>query len=363
MLVFSLFPLPSRGARKLSGNPRRFRCAALLGGVLLLTGLSFGFDDQAAAQQVVRVGFFPNITHAQALVGQSQGAFEKALGPRVRVEWKAFNAGPSAVEALFANAIDLTYIGPSPTISGYVQSHGEALRVIAGASSGGASLVVRAGANIHSAKDFRGKKIATPQLGNTQDVALRAWLHANGLNTVDKGGEVQVIPTENPNQLPLFLSGRLDAAWAPEPWATRLVQDAHATVFVDERKLWPNGQFVAAHLVVSTKFLREHPDVVKTWLRTHVEVTGWIATHPAEARTTVNAEIQKLTGKALPADELNEAFTHLTITYDPIRTSLLTSAQRSFDAGFLRHPPDLSNLYDLTLLNQVLAEKGKKKIQ
>jgi NitT/TauT family transport system substrate-binding protein len=315
-----------------------------------------------SAQQVVRVGFFPNITHAQALVGQAQGAFEKQLGPGVRVEWKAFNAGPSAIEALFANAVDLTYIGPSPTISGFVQSHGEALRVIAGASSGGASLVVRAGEDIHSAKDFHGKKIATPQLGNTQDVALRAWLHANGLNTVDKGGDVEVIPTENPNQLPLFLSGNLDAAWAPEPWATRLVHDAHATVFLDERKLWPNGQFVAAHLVVSTKFLKDHPDLVKKFLRAHVELTDWIAAHPADARAALNGEIQKLTGKALPADELSDAFTHLTITYDPIRTSLVTSAQRSFDAGFLRRPPDLANLYDLTLLNQVLAEKGKKKI-
>ncbi|HEY0796033.1 MAG TPA: ABC transporter substrate-binding protein [Acidisarcina sp.] len=320
------------------------------------------FQSSLAAQQVVRVGFFPNITHAQALVGQAQGTFEKQLGPGVRVEWKAFNAGPSAIEALFANAIDLAYIGPSPTISGFVQSHGEALRVIAGASSGGASLVIRAGENIHSAKDFHGKKIATPQLGNTQDVALRAWLHANGLNTVDKGGDVQVIPTENPNQLPLFLSGRLDAAWAPEPWATRLVHDGHATIFLDERRLWPNSQFVAAHLVVRTKFLGDHPDLVKKWLRVHVELTDWINAHPAEARTTLNAEVQKLTSKSLPPDELSEALTHLTITYDPFRTSLVTSAQRSFDAGFLRHPPDLSNLYDLTLLNQVLAEKGKKKI-
>lgn len=233
----------------ISGNPERFLRAARLWAALLSICSTVGYANRAAAQQVVRVGFFPNITHAQALVGQSQGAFEKALGPGVRVEWKAFNAGPSAIEALFANAIDLTYIGPSPTISGYVQSHGEALRVIAGVSSGGASLVVRSGANIQSAKDFHRKKIATPQLGNTQDVPLRAWLHANGLNTVDKGGDVQVIPTENPNQLPLFLSGRLDAAWAPEPWATRLVHDGHATVFLDERKLWPNGQFVAGILL------------------------------------------------------------------------------------------------------------------
>lgn len=336
-------------------------------GRLLLASLlpSFVFlcSIQMTAQQVVRVGFFPNITHAQALVGRAQGSFDRALGPTVHIDWKAFNAGPSAIEALFSNAIDLAYIGPSPTINGYSQSHGEALRVIAGASSGGASLVVRSGANISKAQDFHGKRIATPQLGNTQDVALRSWLHANGLNTVDKGGDVQVIPTDNPNQLPLFLSGRLDAAWAPEPWATRLVHDAHATVFLDERKLWPDGKFVAAHLIVSTSFLRSHPDLVKKWLRAHVEVTEWINAHPDEARTTLNEQIQKLTGKTLPAVELNEAFGHLTITYDPLRASLLTSAQHSFDAGFVRRTPDLSNLYDLTLLNQVLTEKRKRTIE
>jgi NitT/TauT family transport system substrate-binding protein len=333
--------------------------------IALLLSITFFWTaalPSLTAQQTIRVGFFPNITHAQALVGQAQGTFEKALGPSVHIEWKAFNAGPSAIEALFANAIDLAYIGPSPTISGYMQSHGEALRIIAGASSGGASLVVRAGANIHKPQDFHGKTIATPQLGNTQDVALRAWLHANGLSTVDKGGDVRVIPTENPNQLPLFLSGRLDAAWAPEPWATRLIHDAHATVFLDERTLWPGGQFTAAHLIVGTKFLHDHPGLVKTWLRAHVESTDWINAHPAEAKILLNAQIQRLTGKALPAEDLNEAFGHLTITWDPVRSSLLTSAQHSFDAGFLKHPPDLSNLYDLTLLNQVLAEKGKRQI-
>jgi NitT/TauT family transport system substrate-binding protein len=314
------------------------------------------------AQQVVRVGFFPNITHPQALVWQAQGAFEKSLGPSVRIEWKAFNAGPSAIEALFAGAIDLTYIGPSPTISGFTQSHGEALRVIAGASSGGASLVVRAGSGITKPSDFHGKKVATPQLGNTQDVALRAWLHANGLKTIDKGGDVQVLPTANPDQLTLFLKGGLDAAWAPEPWASRLVHDGHGQLFLDERKLWPNGQFVAAHLIAGTRFLQQHPDLVKRWLDAHVAVTDWINAHPADARSVLNQQIQKLTGKALPLDVLNDAYSRLTVTYDPLRSSLVTSAQRAYDAGFLRRPPDLSQLYDLKLLNQVLVEKGKKPI-
>jgi NitT/TauT family transport system substrate-binding protein len=314
----------------------------------------------ATAQLPVRVGYFPNISHSQALVGRQQGAFEHSLGPGYRVEWKQFNAGPSAIEAIFADALDMTYIGPSPTLNGYIQSHGEALRVVAGATSGGASLVVREGAGIYKASDFRGKRVASPQLGNTQDVALRAWLYSQGLAPTDKGGDVQVLPLANADQLTLFLKGQLDAAWAPEPWPTRLIHEGHGRLFLDERKLWPNGQFVSAQLIVRTEFLRQHPEVVKQWLRTHVEVTDWINAHPAEARKLLNVAIQKDTGKSLPAAELDEAFGRLTPTWDPLRASLGASAQASVQAGLLHRLPDLSKLYDLTLLNQVLAEKKKR---
>jgi len=286
------------------------------------------------------------------------------MGSNVKIEWKSFNAGPSAIEALFAGAIDMTYIGPNPTISGYVRSQGEALRVVAGASSGGAALVVRNDSGISKAADFHGKKVASPQLGNTQDVALRAWLKANGLKTTDKGGDVQVVPLANPDQLTLFLKKDLDAAWAPEPWATRLIREGNGRLFLDERTLWPNGQFVCANLIVSAKFLKEHPDVVKNWLRAHVELTDWIKVHLPEAKRLLNQQIQKETGKALPDGTLDEAFGRLQVTYDPLRSSLMNSAKSAFDAGFLgRQMPDLSNLYEVSLLNQVLAEKGKKAIQ
>jgi NitT/TauT family transport system substrate-binding protein len=326
---------------------------------ILLSGFAVGQD-----QLTVRVGAFPNITHPQAMVGKANGAFEKALGANVRIEWKSFNAGPSAIEALFAGAIDMTYIGPNPTISGYVRSGGEALRVVAGASSGGAALVVRNDSSITKPSDFHGKKVASPQLGNTQDVALRAWLRANGLKTTDKGGDVQVIPLANPDQLTLFLKKDLDASWAPEPWATRLIREGNGRLFLDERTLWPNGQFVCANLIVNTKFLKEHPEVVKTWLRAHIELTDWINGHLPEAKRLLNQQIRKETGKALPDGVLDEAFARLQVTYDPLRTSLLTSAKSAYDAGFLgRQMPDLSNLYDLSLLNQVLSEKGKKAVQ
>lgn len=336
---------------------RKLLAASVL--AVFLSAVAFG---QSAV--TVRVGAFPNITHPQAMVGKANGAFEKAMGSKVRIEWKSFNAGPSAIEALFAGAIDLTYIGPNPTISGYVRSGGEALRVIAGASSGGAALVVRNDAGINQAADFHGKKVSSPQLGNTQDVALRAWLRANGLKTADKGGDVQVIPLANPDQLTLFLKKDLDAAWAPEPWATRLIREGNGRLFLDERTLWPNGQFVCANLIVSTKFLKDHPELVKSWLRAHVELTEWINGHLPEAKKLLNQQIQKETGKALPDAVLDEAFGRLQVTYDPLRSSLLTSAKSAFDAGFLgRQMPDLANLYDLSLLNQILSEKGKKVVQ
>jgi NitT/TauT family transport system substrate-binding protein len=318
----------------------------------------------ASGQTVVRVGAFPNITHPQAMVGKSQGWFEKALGSNVKIEWKSFNAGPSAIEALFAGALDMTYIGPNPAITGYVRSQGEALRVVAGATSGGAALVVRNDAGIQKPEDFHGKRVASPQMGNTQDVALRAWLKAHGMKSTDKGGDVTVMPLANPDQLTLFQKKELDAAWAPEPWATRLIKEGNGRLFLDERDLWPKGEFVTAHLIVSTKFLREHPDVVKNFIRAHVELTDWINSHLPEAKKLLNAQIQKETGKALSPALLDEAFGRLQVTYDPLRNSLLTSARSAYEAGFLgKAQPDLSGMYDLTLLNQVLAEKKLKAVQ
>ena len=322
----------------------------------LLLGFFLALAAQGLGQTVIRVGAFPNITHPQAMVGKANGYFEKAMGPNVKIDWKSFNAGPSAIEALFAGAIDMTYIGPNPTISGYVRSQGEALRVVAGAASGGAALVVRADSGIQKPEDFHGKRVASPQQGNTQDVALRSWLKAHGMKSMDKGGDVQVMPMANPDQLTLFLRKDLDAAWAPEPWATRLIRDGNGRLFLDERDLWPKGQFVVTNLIVSTKFLQEHPDLVKNWIRANVELTDWINKNLPEAKKLLNQQIQKETGKALSAGLLDEAFTRIEVTYDPLRNTLLTSAHSAFDAGFLgKQMPDLSRLYDLTLLNQVLA--------
>jgi len=311
-----------------------------------------------SSASVIRVGYFPNITHSQALIGLARGDFQEALGPDVTIQATQFNAGPSVIEALFAGQIDLAYIGPNPAINGYVKSKGEALRIVGGATSGGAALVVGVDSGIKTASDLDGKKLASPQLGNTQDVALRNYLIANGLNTKEKGGTVEVIPTQNPDILDLFKRGQIDGAWVPEPWASRLVIEANGVVLVDERDLWPDGDFVTAHIIVSAKFLNEHPDMVKAWLKAHVEITQWEQANPEEAKVLLNAEIEKATGKKLADDVLDQAWGRLRPTWDPISASLVESANAAYAAGFLQEKPNLDGIYDLTLLNEVLKEKG-----
>jgi NitT/TauT family transport system substrate-binding protein len=313
---------------------------------------------------VIRVGHFPNITHSQAVIGHANGWFDKALESAAKVDWKIFNAGPSEIEAIFADQLDLTYVGPNPAITGYVRSQGQALRIIAGATSGGAALIVRADSGIQKPEDFHGKKVASPQLGNTQDVALRAWLGAHGMIPTEKGGDVQVIPVANADQLTLFVKKEIDAAWAPEPWASRLIREANGRLFLDERTLWPNGKFVTTLLVVRTAFLRQHRDLVKKWVRAHVELTDWIAKNQPEAKMVLNKELAKETGKPLATGVLDDSFSRLEITFDPIRSSLFTSAKQAFDAGFLgREQPNLNGIYDLTILNEVLREKGRPPVR
>ncbi|GIV04322.1 MAG: lipoprotein [Fimbriimonadales bacterium] len=316
-------------------------------------------SPQDAKKVTLRLGYFPNLTHAQPIVGIALGTFTSTLGPNVQLETKAFNAGPAAIEALFAGEIDAAYIGPNPAINGYVKSNGRALRIVAGSASGGVQFVVRSDSGITSPKDLAGKKIATPQLGNTQDVALRAYLIANGLAPREQGGNVTVIPTSNPETINLFKKREIDGAWVPEPWATRLVKEAGGRVFLDERDLWPNRDFVITHLIVSTKFLEANPQVVENLIRAHVEVTEWINENPQEAQRIVNAGILQTTGAQLPADVLTEAWTHLRFTYDPIASSLKKSASDAFRLGYLADKePDLSGIYDLTLLNKILKANG-----
>ncbi len=308
---------------------------------------------------VVRAGHFPNITHAQAIVGKATGRFRDALGDRADIQWKVFNAGPSAMEALFAGELDLTYVGPNPAINAYVQSAGKALRVVAGACSGGAALVVRSDVPYRRPSDLNGRSLATPQLGNTQDVAARHFLLGHGMDWVERGGKVRVIPIANPDQLTLFKKREIDAAWTVEPWVSRLVHEAGGRVVLDEKDEWPDGRYVTTHLVVATPFLEAHPDLVRDWIAEHVRITDWIREHREDALAVVNARIKADTGKALPIEILRSAIERLDLTDDPVRPSLLVSAQRAYELGFLRDRPSLEGIYDLRLLNEVRASLGR----
>src|SRR6266513_4257291 len=307
----------------------------------------------------LNLGYFPNLTHAVALVGVERGTFKSALGSNVKLETKTFNAGPALIEALFAGDIDIGYVGPNPAINGYVKSHGQALRIIAGAASGGALLIVRPGANIQTAKDLANKKLADPQLGGTQDVSLRYYLQQNGLKAADKGGNVQIIPTDNPTILTLFKQGKIDGAWVPEPWATRLIVEGNGRVLVDERTLWPDGKFVTTNVVVRKAFLDAHPDLVNKFLQAHIDTIQYVLSNPGSAKSIVNAQIKLITGKALPSKEIDLAYNNLDITYDPLTSTLQESANRAFALGFLGSTnPNLTGIYYLGPLNQVLASKG-----
>jgi NitT/TauT family transport system substrate-binding protein len=337
--------------RRLCAGLHRALIACL---VLAATGCA----SRGPSGTTVRVAYFPNLTHSQALIGLARGDFAEALGPQVQIDAKAFNAGPSVIEALFAGEIDLAYIGPNPAVNGYVRSQGEALRVIAGATSGGAAFIIRPEAGIAAADDLSGKRIATPQLGNTQDVALRAYLARNQLAPTEKGGTVQVIPTDNPQILDLFRRGEIDGAWVPEPWATRLIVEGGGELFIDERALWPEGQFTTALVIVRTEFLEQHPDLVQDWLQAHVNLTLWEQSNPDEAKRLANEEIARITSQALPAAVLDGAWSRQTVTYDPLTDTILASAHAAYAAGYLDAEPDLSGLIDLAPLNRALTELG-----
>lgn len=312
---------------------------------------------EAAAPVTLRLGYFPNVTHATAIVGVEKGFFATALGDKATLTTTLFNAGPAAVEALFSGAIDAAYMGPNPTVNGFVQSKGDAVRVVSGAASGGAFLVVRDG--IDSPAQLKGATLATPQLGNTQDVALRYWLTQQKLTSdLQGGGDVAIAPQDNSQILDAFAAGAIDGAWVPEPTATRLI-DAGAHVLVDERDLWPGGKFVTTNLVVRPDFLAAHRDVVEALVEGQVDANEWLNANPEEAETVVGDAIATLSGKALPEGVIEKAWKSITFTDDPVASSLVAGAEHAAAVGVLEGgKPDLDGLYDLSVLNEVLAARG-----
>jgi NitT/TauT family transport system substrate-binding protein len=339
----------------------------------LLVGACGGGDDESsdttaapgsgstgdATAEEVRLGFFPNVTHAPALVGLEEGLFEQQLGD-TKLTPSAFNAGPEAVEALFADALDITYIGPNPAINAFAQSNGEAIRIVSGSTSGGAFLVTSP--DTTSPEQLKGTSIATPQLGNTQDVALRVWLEDEGLSAdTSGGGDVAIVPQANADTLTAFINGDIDGAWVPEPWATRLIEEGGGKVLVDEATLWPEGRYVTTHIIVRTAFLEEYPGTVKAILEGHQAALALIESDPDQAQLDTNAQIQALTDKPLPENVLAASWENLTFTDDPIASSLAQSAKDAEQVGLL-DPVDLSGIYDLSIINSLLTAAGKPEV-
>jgi NitT/TauT family transport system substrate-binding protein len=343
-------------------SSRRIRALALAATALLATTAlaACGKDDDKASASgdasTLRLGYFPNITHAPALVGVNKGFLQDALGS-TKLDPKTFNAGPAALQALLSGAIDATYIGPNPAINGWAQTQGQGLKIIAGSTSAGAGLVVQP--TITGVQDLKGKKIATPQLGNTQDVALRSWLKSQGLKAdTQGGGDVSITPQDNSATLQTFAQGSIAGAWVPEPYLSELVLQSKGKLLVDEKTLWPQGQFVTTQLVVTQSFLKKYPATVKKLLQGQLKTIDYIAGNKADAQSAANAQLQSLSGKPLKDNVVQAAFADMSFTNDPIASSLYTSAQHAEDVGLLK-AVDLKGIYDLAPLNDLLKAAGK----
>ncbi|HEY4246934.1 MAG TPA: ABC transporter substrate-binding protein [Lacunisphaera sp.] len=308
--------------------------------ILFVSSLSF----LQAEHVTLRVGYFPNVTHAQGVIGsestrEKHGWFEQRLGPDVTIQWFAFNAGPSAMEAIFAGSIDLTYVGPNPALNAYIRSEGEEIRVLAGAAFGGAALVVSGEGPVKQPADFKGRLLATPQLGNTQDVAARAWLKKQGFRVTLTGGDVSVLPTPNPEQLSLFQQGKLDAVWTVEPWVSRLEREAKGRVFVEQ------SDAVTTVLVSSVKFLQEHPAIAAKFKAAHQELTTWLAAHPDEAKAQVQAGLTAEFRREMPKEIVASAWKRLKFSDQVTQKQFEALVVDAQSVGFLRNSIPLARLF------------------
>jgi len=355
---------------------RRLIAGAALLPLLALAACGYGSDkkdtttDTAAtgsssgkklSASEVKIGYFANLTHGTALVGLAKnGPIREALGS-TSVKTSVFNAGPAEIEALNAGSIDIGWIGPSPSINGYVKSGGKNLKIISGSASGGVKLVVNP-KKIKTLADVKGKKIATPQLGNTQDVAFLNWIADQGwsVDATTGKGDVSVVRTDNKITPDAYKAGSIDGAWVPEPTASKLVAEG-AKVLLDESSLWDGGKFVITNVIVRQAFLKEHPDVVKAVLQGSVNTNAWINANSDKAKAIANQELATLSGKALKDEVIDPAWKSISFIDDPLASTLQTEADHAVKAGLLKKP-DLSGIYDLSILNSVLKADGKTAI-
>jgi len=301
---------------------------------------------QIAREDKIRVAFFPNVGHVVPIVGYETGIFSEGLGNQTVIETKLFDSGPTVIESLFANSIDIAYVGPGPAINGFIKSEKQNVKILAGAASGGASFVVHPDSKISSAEDFSGKRIAAPQIGNTQDVSLRHYLAKNGLSPAEKGGSVVVYNIANPDIYTLFVKGEIDGAWVPEPWATIFVQELGGKRLFYEEELWPQNQFASVLLIGRTSFIEEHPEIIQRWINSHDQTVTWINSNPDETELIFSQFLKKELGQTLPDEIIKESLSNIEITSDPISKSIYIFAERADSLGYLgRHGYDLVGLF------------------
>lgn len=313
------------------------------------------FSFSIFAKKEIRIAFFPNITHGQALVGKNQKIFDKYL-VGTNITWKMFNGGPSAIEAFMSNQVDIGYVGPGPALNGYIKTKGD-LFIIGGAASGGAVLVTRKGSNIKTVKDLSGKKVAIPQIGNTQDIVLRSILKNAGLKPSYKGGTVEIVHSENSYIKTLMSNNDIDAALVPEPWGTRLVQELDAKILLDSKELYANGNYPTTVIVVRKDFYDKNKDLVEKFLKAHIELTNFMNKNKEKSKKIINKELKALTGKSLKDNVINVSYDKVIFTNNPQIEATKYFLDLQIDAGFIRNKPDISGLFNLTILDKLMKKK------
>ncbi len=331
---------------------RTFGAIALCATVFTSAPAVAGEGSTRSADEV-RLGYFANVTHAQAVLGVDSGDFAAAVAP-AKLTTRIFNAGPSLVEALFAGEIDIGYVGPSPALNAHLQSRGKGIRVIAGVAANGVVIVARAGAGIEKMEDLKGKRVATPQLGNTQDVSARHYL----LKVLGQSNTDNVIPVPNSEQASMMSRGEIDAAWAVEPWGSRLIADAGAKAIGEEKDLWPDKTFVLTLIVVSPEYLANHADVVEKLLESHCAWTSRLVADPSKHAAQLESALEKLTGKKLSSKIITDSLARVKFTNDPLPESMKTFAQWAFDLGHAKGVPNVNTLVDTSLLARVQSKIG-----
>ena len=311
----------------------------LIGAVIVVIGIIafVGFTQSSVnySENNIRVAFFPSVVHAVPIIGMETQTFANNLNADLDIQVKIFDSGPQVIESIFSNSVDIAYVGPGPVINGFLKSDGNDLKILAGAASGGASFVIQKNSGLDLIENYSGKRIAAPQISNTQDVSLRHYLAENGLITAEKGGDVFVLNIANPDIYTLFAKGDIDGAWVPEPWATMLVEELDGVRLFDEHEFWPENQFSSVLLIGRSDYIEKNPEIIKKWINANEKTAQWINNHPDESKKLYNEFLNSYMGRTLPQNIVEKSFSNIIITSEPLENSVYTFAERADALGYL----------------------------